>query len=102
MYTKTDHKVVSVMLSSIVGGQSLISKLESEESKISEAEAKEFSSGEATQADEEPEEEEDSEDLVSIFVNINISGKFCRFCSTSVTSFLADGWTTQYFTSYLP
>lgn len=46
------------------GGQSLISKLESEESKVSEAEAKEFSSGEATQADEEPEEEEDSEDLM--------------------------------------
>ena len=64
------------MLCSIVGGQSLISKLESEESKISEAEAKEFSSGEATQADEEPEEEEDSEDLVSIFININISKRF--------------------------
>ena len=38
--------------------------MESEDSAISEAESKEFSSGEATQK-EESEEEEDSDDLVS-------------------------------------
>ena len=47
----------------------MISKLESEESGVSEEEAREFSAGEATQKEEEPEEEEDSEDLVSAIVN---------------------------------
>ena len=57
----------------------MISKLESEESDVSEEEAREFSAGDATQKDEEPEEEEDSEDLVSAIVN---RGSYIRaFCT---------------------
>ena len=48
--------------------------MESEDSGISEAEAKEFSSGEATQK-EESEEEEDSDDLVSSTFNYFMAGK---------------------------
>ena len=71
----------------VLAGLSLISKMESEDSGISEAEAKEFSSGEATQK-EESEEEEDSDDLVSSKFNSFLASS--NFMGESFQDFEAD------------
>ena len=63
-----DLVVLKNIFLTISANQSLISKLETEESGVSEEEAQDFSSGEATQREEELEEDEDSDDLVCIVV----------------------------------
>ena len=69
-----------------LGNLSLISKLETEDGGVSEEEVKEFSAGEATQKQEEP-EEEDSEDLVSASLMLQTSPGWKTRQTNNVTFF---------------